>query len=488
MENFLAVDMGASSGRLMLGKLEWSENSLVLEEVYRFRTEGTRVFGSIYWDVLRFFEEIREGLRLCAQRCEGSLASMGVDSWGIDFAPLDEKGELVSNPRHYRDPRTDGIMEEVFRVVSREEIFSLTGIQFIQINTLFQLYAMKKTPVAAITSKILMMADFFNYLLSGKAASEKTLASTSQIYNVFNHDWCWPLIDKLGFNPAWFQKVVPPGTILGELTDHLKGELGLRETVVISPPCHDTAAAVAAAPASEKDFLYISSGTWSLIGTELSKPLVNDDVLRVGFTNELGIDNTIRFLKNITGFWLLQECVRHWRSEGIKVEYGDLVRESLDFPAFRHFVNPDDPLFLNPKNMPEAVQNFCKRTGQETPRKRGEVVRCILESLALRHKEVYEGLKDLLKWPLKVIHIIGGGSQNEVFCQYIADALGLPVYAGPSEATAIGNILTQACAIHGKVSLPVIRRIVRSSFKPRVYQPENTSEWNEAFKKYLEII
>jgi sugar (pentulose or hexulose) kinase len=472
----------------MLGKLEWSEKKLILEEAYRFRTEGTRIFGGIYWDVLRFFDEIREGLRLCTQKCEGKLASLGVDSWGVDFAALDERGELVSIPRHYRDPRTEGVMEEVFSVVSREEIFSRTGIQFMRINTLFHLYAMMKTPAASITNKILMMADFFNYLLSGKTASEQTLASTTQLYDVFNHNWCWSLIEKLGFNPAWFQRIVQPGTVLGELTDQLKGELGLRETVVISPACHDTAAAVAAVPADENNFLYISSGTWSLMGTELDKPLVNEDVLRAEFTNEVGVDKTIRFLKNITGFWLLQECLRQWMSEGVNVEYGDLVRESQDFPAFRHFVNPDDPLFLNPQNMPETIRDFCRRTGQKTPRKRGEIVRCILESLALRHRMIYERLQVLLKGSLRAVYIIGGGSRNEVFCQYIADALNLPVYAGPAEATAIGNILTQGCALHEKVSLPTIRRIVRSSFKPKEYRPEKTSEWDEAFKKYLEIV
>ncbi|MGQ9721351.1 MAG: rhamnulokinase [Candidatus Jordarchaeum sp.] len=488
MENFVAVDMGASTGRLMLGKLDWSDNRLTLEEVYRFRTEGTRLFGGLYWDVLRFYDEIREGLRRCAQSYEAKIASLGVDSWGVDYAPLNARDELVSNPRHYRDPRTEGIMEEVFKLVPKEEIFSYTGIQFMRINTIFQLYAMSKTPVASITDKILMMADFFNYLLSRKPVSEMTLASTTQIYDVFKHDWCWPLIEKLGYNPAWFQRVVPPGTVLGGLTDQLKSELGLRETLVISPPCHDTAAAVAAAPAGDKKFLFISSGTWSLMGAELGEPLVNEDVLRVGFANEVGVENSIRFLKNITGFWILQECVRHWKSKGVNVVYEDLVREALDYPAFKYFINPDDPLFINPEDMPEAIQNFCKRIGQKPPSKRGEMVRCIFESLALRHKEVYEELKGLLECPLEEVYIIGGGSQNEVFCQYIADALNLPVYAGPAEATAIGNILTQACAIHGKVSLSTIRRIIRSSFKPKRYRPENTSEWEEAFKRYRELL
>ncbi|MEM2957417.1 MAG: rhamnulokinase family protein [Candidatus Jordarchaeaceae archaeon] len=488
MENFVAVDMGASSGRLVLGRLDWSDSRLVLEEVYRFRTEGTRLFGGLYWDVLRFYDEIREGLCRCAQICEGKIISVGVDSWGVDYAPLDARGELVGNPRHYRDSRTEGVMEEVFKLASREEIFSYTGIQFMRINTLFQLYAMSKTPMASITDKILMMADFFNYLLSGKAVSEMTLASTTQIYDVFKHDWCWPLIEKLGFNPQWFQKIVPPGTILGKLANQLKNELGLRETLVTTPPCHDTAAAVAAAPAGDKKFLFISSGTWCLMGTELPEPLVNENVLRAGFANEVGVERTIRFLKNITGFWLLQECLRQWKLGGIELSYGELVREAQGCPEFRYFVNPDDPIFLNPQNMPEAIQNYCRRTEQEPPRKRGEVVRCILESLALRHREVYEGLKSLLGHPLEEVYIVGGGSQNELFCQYIADALNLPVYAGPTEATAIGNILTQACALHGEVSLSTIRKIVRNSFKPRVYRPQDVSQWDEAFKKYREII
>ncbi len=488
METLVAIDLGASSGRLMLGRLDWSEKKLSLIEVYRFRTEGTRVMGGVYWDVLRFYDEIKEGLRLCSQMCEGGLVSLGVDSWGVDFAALDERGELVSVPRHYRDPRTEGVMEEVFRVVPREEIFSLTGIQFMRINTLYQLYAMMRTPAAAITRRILMMADFFNYLLSGEIASEQTLASTTQLYDVFNHDWCWPLIERLGLNPAWFQRIVPPGTVLGELTDQLREELGLTETVVVAPASHDTASAIAAVPARGESFIYISAGTWSLMGVELNRPVVNEDVLRVGFTKEVGVDGTIRFLKNITGFWLLQECVRRWTSEGAKVEYGDLVREALDAPAFRCFVNPDDPVFLNPRSMPEAIRDFCKRTGQEPPRGRGEVVRCVLESLALRHREIYEGLRGLLRRSFESVYVVGGGSRNEVFCQYIADALNLPVYAGPAEATAIGNILTQACAMRGKVSLPVIRRIVRCSFEPRVYNPENISEWDEAFKKYKEVV
>ncbi len=487
MENFVAVDMGASSGRLMLGRLDWSGNRLTLEEIYRFRTEGTRLFGGLYWDVLRFYDEIREGLCRCVQICGGEIASLGVDSWGVDYAPLDARGELVSNPRHYRDSRTEGVMEEVLKLVPREEIFSYTGIQFMRINTIYQLYAMSKTPVASITDKILMIADFFNYLLSGKSVSEMTLASTTQIYDVFKHDWCWPLIEKLRFNPRWFQKIVPPGTVLGELADQLKGELGLRGTLVTTPPCHDTAAAVAAAPAGDKKFLFISSGTWSLMGTELSKPLVDENVLRVGFANEVGVEKTIRFLKNITGFWLLQECIRKWKL-GTDVSYGELIRESQECPEFRCFVNPDDPIFLNPQSMPEAIQNFCRRTGQEPPRKRGEIVRCILESLALRHREVFEGLKSLLGSSLEEVYIIGGGSRNELFCQYVADALNLPVYAGPIEATAIGNILTQACALRDKVSLHTIRKIVRNSFKPRMYRPENASQWDEAFKRYMEVI
>lgn len=484
---YIAFDLGAESGRCMAGIFDGER--LRLEEVRRFPNGPVRVFDSIFWDVLRLWDEIKASLSLCRQRY-GEIASIGVDTWGVDFALLGRGDVLLGNPYHYRDKRTDGMMEEAFKRVPRREIFEKTGIQFMQLNTLYQLLSMvvEGSPILEAAETMLMMPDLFNFWLTGVKVSEFSIATTTQLYNPRLRDWDRDLFERMGIPTRILPEIVPSGTVLGDLLPSVREETGLESARVIAPTCHDTASAVAAVPAEGDDWIYISSGTWSLMGVELDEPIINDRSLELNFTNEGGYGGTIRFLKNIMGLWLVQESRRTWAREGQEHSYPELTEMAARAEPFKAFVDPDDPLFLHPGDMPARIREYCRRTGQPIPETKGEVVRCALESLALKYRWVAERLEELLGRRLNVIHVVGGGSKNELLCQLTADATGRRVIAGPSEATAAGNVMVQAMALGDVGSHPEAREIIRRSFEFKTYEPGKGEGWDEAYGRFLKLL
>jgi len=488
-KKFLAFDLGAESGRAVLGLLE--EDRLRLEEVHRFPNGPVRVLDSLHWDVLRLFSEMKRGLRMCLQQFGPDLASIGLDTWGVDFALLDRDDRLIGNPYHYRDPRTDGMMEEAFRRVPREEIFERTGIQFMQLNTLYQLFSMAFRNSAELESahRLLMMPDLFNFWLTGKKVCEFTEATTTQFYDPRAGDWARDMLERLDIPPHILGEIVPPGTVLGPLLPSVAGEVGLRSDVpVIAPACHDTGSAVAAVPFESTAGCYISSGTWSLMGVEVAEPVITPQSLEYNFTNEGGVCDTFRLLKNIMGLWLVQECRRVWARQGESYSYDELTQMAQRAEPFVALVNPDDPCFLHPTDMPAEIRAFCARTGQPIPEDKGTVIRCVLESLALSYRSTLEKLEAMLGHRLEVIHIVGGGSRNRLLCQFAADATQRPVLAGPVEATATGNVLMQALALGEFSSLQEARNVVRRSFEMVPYEPGDPGPWDAAYARFQALV
>lgn len=486
--NYLAFDLGAESGRAVLGRL--ADRRLELSTVRRFPNGPVRVLDSYHWDVLRLFREIQDGLALYRREHPEDLDGIGLDTWGVDFALLDGGGRLLGNPYHYRDPRTEGMLEAAFGVVEREEIFAQTGIQFMEINTLYQLLSMARSgdPALEAARTLLMMPDLLNYWLTGEITCEFSDATTTQCFNPRTRDWARDLLERLGLPTGIFRQVTPPGTVIGELRREIAEEAGLGAVPVVAPACHDTGSAVAAVPASGEDFCYLSSGTWSLMGVEVAEPVITAESLAANFTNEGGVCGTFRLLKNIMGLWLVQECRRTWASEGEEYSYGELTQFAAEAPAFGPLVDPDAHEFLRPGDMPARIREFCARTGQPVPRTVGEVVRCALESLALKYRWVLEKLEGMLGRRLGTIHIVGGGSQNELLCQLAADATGRGVAAGPVEATAAGNVLMQALARGRLGSLAEVREVVRGSFDVVHYTPRPHEGWEGAYERFLTLV
>ena len=486
--DFLAFDLGAASGRAVIGRFDGER--LVLEEIHRFPNGPVRVRRNLHWDTLRIYEELKHGLTRAT--CVGGfeVVSLGLDTWGVDFALLDKRGALLGNPYHYRDERTDGILEKAFSRVSKEEIFEQTGIQFLQINTLYQLLSMvlHESPLLSIVDTLLMTPDLLNYWLTNRKVSERTIASTSQCFNPNTGDWATSLIERMDISPHIFPEIVQPGTILGELTPDVADATGAKDVLVVAPGCHDTACAVAAVPAQSKHYAYLSSGTWSIVGAEVREPVINAKSLAYNFTNEGGVCDTIRLLSNMTGLWLIQECQRTWAAEGEMLSYDEITHLAQAAPPFTALVDTDANEFLSPGDMPTRVREFCLRTGQNPPGTKGSVVRTILESLALKYRWMFEKLEELLEQRLEPMHIMGGGSQNELLNQFTADAINRPVVTGPVEATATGNVLMQMLALGHIASLEEGRDIVRRSFEMRTYQPGETSLWDEAYERYLNLI
>jgi rhamnulokinase len=490
---YLAIDMGASSGRHVLGRFDGRK--LRLEEVYRFENGPVEAAGHLHWDLLGLWSHVCRGLRAAAA-APGSAAitSVGVDTWGVDFGLLAAGGELLGNPYHYRDSRTNGMMEKAFALVGREEIFRQTGLQFMQFNTLYQLLAMKLagSPLLGIAKTFLMMPDLFHWLMTGVKCNELSNASTSQFYDPVRGGWATDLLARFGLPSGILGRIEQPGTNLGPLLRSVVAETGLSASVVL-PGTHDTASAVMAVPAQSRpgqrpDWCYISLGTWALMGVESPVPLVNDQVLRLNFTNEAGVGNTTRLLKNICGLWLVQECRRVWNQQGQTWDWEDLNRLAATARPLAALIDPDAAEFLVPENMPEAIRGFCRRTGQAVPGDEGAVLRCGLESIALKFRHVLGMCETLVGGRIETIHIVGGGIRNRQLCQAAADACGRRVVAGPVEATATGNLMVQAIAAGDAGSIAQSREIIRQSFDVEEYQPRNTAAWDDAYGRFVKIV
>jgi rhamnulokinase len=486
--NFLAFDLGASSGRAVLGLFDGE--TLRLEEVHRFANGPVSVLGHLHWDALRLYGEIQNGLTRCVQSYGAGPASLGVDTWGVDFGLLDARDELLGNPYHYRDSRTDGMMDEAFRRVPRAEIFERTGIQFLQLNSLYQLLAMAHlaSPQLEVARTFLNMPDLLNFWLTGRKASEFTIATTTQCYDPRAGDWAWSLLERMGLPARIFGEIVPPGTLLAPLHRQLADETRAGTVPVIAVASHDTGSAVAAVPARSHDHVFVSSGTWSVLGVELDRPLITPEALAYNYTNEGGAEGTFRFMKNIVALWILQECRREWSQGGEPLTWDELTRMAAAAKPFLCLINPDDHRFLPPGDMPDRIRNYCRQTGQPVPETQGAIVRCILESVALTYRRLLEELERAQGRTYSSIHIIGGGSKNGLLNQMTADATGRPVIAGPAEATSIGNILLQALALGYIASLEEGRGLVRSSFLVTTYEPGEQPGWDEAYARYLNLV
>jgi rhamnulokinase len=484
----LAFDLGASSGRAMLGIFDG--NKIEIQEMHRFTNEPVLVHGHYYWDILRLFYEIKQGILKTINKGHGDIASIGVDTWGVDFGLLDESGNLLGNPYHYRDSRTDNMMEEVFKIIPKKELYKKTGIQFMKLNTIYQLFSMIRFNSSMLkqAKRLLFIPDLINYFLTGVEASEYTIASTTQLLDANMRDWDEDILAKLGISKDIFANVIEPGTIIGNLSTDIKDELNIGDVPVIAVGSHDTASAVASVPTLKDDYVYISCGTWSLMGVESEEPIINEKSYSSAFTNEGGVNNKIRFLKNIMGLWLIQECKRQWDKEGEKLGYDELENMAGQSEAFKSFIDPDCEMFIAPGNMPKRIQKYCENTNQPIPKTKGEIVRCIAESLAMKYRHTVENLEELMNKELPVIHMVGGGIKDKLLCQFTANATGRDVIAGPVEATAIGNLLMQAMALGKIKDLTKLRQTVIGSFPTKTYKPEECSAWQEAYNRFGKII
>jgi len=488
----LAIDMGASSGRHVAGSFDGAR--LNLTEVHRFANGPVSVVGRMYWDVLGQWSHVLDGLRRAAEEHGEAICSVGVDTWGVDFGLLGRGDELLGNPYHYRDSRTTGMIDRAFELVPREDIFAETGLQFMPLNTLYQLLSMKLagSPILSSAKSLLMMPDLFHWMMTGVKANELTDASTTQLYNPTTGTWSSRLIERFGFPAEIFGPIVQPGSKLGSLRPEVAAETGLQNVDVVVPGTHDTASAVVAVPVTgaapeQPDWCYISSGTWSLMGMEVPRPVINETCSRLNFTNEGGVQGTTRLLKNIGGLWLLQECRRIWAQDGDEFTWQQLTEMSEKAPPLVSVVNPDDPSLVAPERMPDEIARICRESNQPVPEDRAAVVRCALESLALKYRQVLGWLEQLTSGPIKTVHIVGGGTQNKVLCQMTADACNRPVVAGPVEATAIGNIAVQAIASGELGSLADARSVVRASFEVESYEPQDPEPWDEAFARFQTV-
>ncbi|MEW6180601.1 MAG: rhamnulokinase family protein [Chloroflexota bacterium] len=484
---YLAVDLGAESGRVMLTTLD--NGRLAVEEIYRFGNAPARLPGGLHWDVLHLWNEIKTGIALAGKRGV-QIDSIGVDTWGVDFALLDRQGNLIGNPYHYRDTRTAGMLEAALQRVSREEIFAQTGIQFMPINSLYQLFAMvcQDSPWLEISQTFLMIPDLFHYWLSGVIANEFTNATTTQCYDTRKKSWATPLLERLRIPTHIFQPVFSPGTVLGDMLQTVSEETGCPNMKVVLPATHDTGSAVAAVPAPESGFGWISSGTWSIVGVEIDHPVVNDEALNYNFTNEGGVENTWRLSRNVMGLWLIQECRRTWISQGLAFDYEEMSRLASRARPFVAVVDPDFPEFLYPGDMPKRIVDYCVRTGQTPPQDHGEVIRVILESIALKYRWVIERLERVIGKELETIYIVGGGTKNRLLNQFTADATGCRVVAGPSEATSIGNAVMQAVGLGHLKGVTEGRAVIRSSFSPEMYLPVASQDWDKAYNLLDQLV
>ena len=477
-----AVDLGASGGRVMMGTVGRGQQ-LELQELHRFPNVPVRVLGTLHWDVLALFQGVLDGLGAAA-RAGAGLASLGIDTWGVDYGLLDADGTLLGNPVHYRDTRTEGMAGQVLARVPAAELYAITGIQQLPLNTIFQLAAAAGTPQLAAARTLLMIPDLLAYWLTGQAGAEVTNASTTQLYDVRAQAWATSLMTRVGIPPGIFPPLRRPGDTIGELLPRITTETGLGTPVpVLAVGSHDTASAVAAVPAQGPGFAYISCGTWSLVGMELPGPVLSEASFKANFTNEAGIDGTIRYLRNVMGLWLLQESMRTWSARGTPADLDTLLAAAAEAPALRAVIDPDDPHFLTPGDMPGRIAHACRRTGQDPPADPGATVRCILDSLALAYRRTIAEVQELSGRHVDTVHIVGGGARNALLCQLTADACGLPVVAGPVEAAALGNVLVQARALGAAPDdLAGMRQLLRQTQNLHRFAPSHgrARAWDEA--------
>jgi sugar (pentulose or hexulose) kinase len=484
VKTYIAVDLGAESGRVMLGSV--SADKLALEEIHRFDNGPVEENDTLRWDFERLLSEVKTGIGKAAKQAGGDISGIGVDSWGVDFGLLDAEGKLIERPYHYRDSRTDAMMDKAFELMSKREIYENTGIQFMQLNSLYQVLAMRLANYEALakTKQLIFIGDLFSYFLCGQAFGEYSLASTSQMMDMKTGKWSKPIFDKLSLPIDIMPDIVETGTVVGQLTKQIADELGCNQIPVIATASHDTASAVAAVPAEQNNnWAYLSSGTWSLMGVEVPDAVVNRKSFQYEFTNEGGVENTIRLLKNIMGLWLMQECRRQWRREGVELSYPEMTDMAQKAEPFARHIEVDYSGFLAPGDMPERINSYLAETGQKPIDDKGQMVRVILESLALKYRVVMERIEDITGQKIDCLHIVGGGIQNELLCQFTANAIGKKVIAGPIEATASGNLLIQAKATAQIETLAELRKIVRNSFELKEYQPQEATLWDEQYKK-----
>jgi len=483
--NYLAIDIGAESGRTIVGALDGDQ--LTLTETHRFANGPVRVPDGLHWDVLRLWSDIKEGIRKSSLQFGHTLDSVGLDTWAVDFALLDKNNSLLSDPFHYRDARTDGMLNEAFHRMPRAEIFANTGIQFMQINTLYQLLAMSihRSPLFDIAKTFLTIPDLFNYWLSGEITNEFTNATTTQCFDPLKRDWATQVLTAMEVPSHLFGPVADPGIQIGTLLPSIAEETGAGAIPIVLPACHDTGSAVVAvpAPAGNQDFAWLSSGTWSIMGAEVQEPSLSEKALEYNFTNEGGVFGTWRLSKNIMGLWLVQECRREWMRAGDEISFDALTQFAAESEAFISVIDPDVDEFIHPGDMPGRIQKFCADTNQRVPQTKGQILRVVLESIALKYRLVLERLEELTGKRFDPIHIIGGGTKNKLLNQFAADSTGRTVVPGPVEATAIGNILMQSIGMKHLGSLADAREIASASFEPEIYEPRQNAEWAEAYSR-----
>ena len=480
---YIAVDLGAESGRVMLGLLDGGK--LTLREVHRFSHGPMEEGGTLRWGFAEMFGEIKAGIAAAVKESDAPIGGIAVDSWGVDYGLLDADGEMLGNPYHYRDSRTEGMLEKAFELMPKRDIYDNTGIQFMSLNTAYQLLSQRLADpeVLGRAKKLLFIADLVAYQLCGEMFAEYSLASTSQLLDMSSGKWSVGVFEKLGLPVGLMADVVRPGTVVGKLRDELASEFGCDPIAVIAAGSHDTASAVAAVPAEGDDWAYLSSGTWSLMGVEVPRAIIDDRSFENQFTNEGGVGNMIRLLKNIMGLWPVQECRRHWQKEGAELSYGELATQAEKAKPFVAYIDPDYDDFGKPGDMPGRISRYLAETGQEQIVDKGQLVRAILEGLALKYRDVMGRIECMIGKSIVALHIVGGGIQNELLCQFAADATGKKVVAGPVEATATGNVLMQAMAKGQIKSLTELRGIVRDSYELKEYVPVDTASWAEQAKR-----
>ena len=485
----LAFDFGASSGRAML--FEYDGEKLTIDEIHRFSNDPVTVGGSMYWDFLRLFFEVKQGILKCVNSGNSDISAIGIDTWGVDYAFFDKNGKMLGNPHHYRDTRTQGLIDKLAeKLGGKEYIYNKTGIQFAELNSIYQMYSslLEGDPTLEAADKVLFAPDIFNYFLTGVMKNEYTMASTSQLLDPYTKTWCSELIKKAGLPEKIFGDIIMPGTVIGTLSDEICEELGCPKIPVIAVGAHDTASAVASVPVTEgDDYVYISSGTWALLGVENDKPLINETSMKFNFTNEGGVGNKIRFLRNIMGLWIIQESRRQWQREGKDYSFNDLEQQAWQAEPFASLIDPDYSAFGVPGNMPKRIKEFCERTGQTVPETPGDVIRCAAQSLAFKIAMSVDGMEETLGRKINKIHMVGGGIKDTMVCKFTANASGRPVIAGPVEATSTGNAIMQLIALGKIKDIKEARRIIKNSFPVKVYEPENSAEWKAAYEKFKNI-